>query len=62
MSEELKEIVDHQANMHGLWFIDGTITEKLLQYALRHLHAVIEGDELMANEYKKFYWDLESEL
>jgi hypothetical protein len=54
---ELKQIISHQANMKSLWLLNPTITEHILQSALRHLHAVIEGDELMAKEMKKVYWE-----
>jgi hypothetical protein len=60
--QNLKEIVIHQANMEGLWPMHPTIQEHLLISALRHLHAVIEGDEEMADLYKPEYWYLESEL
>jgi hypothetical protein len=39
----IKAVVDEQANDDGLWFIPVTITEDILQRALRRLHAVIEG-------------------
>lgn len=60
----LKEIVDHQANMN-VWTDTNkasTLMEEILQLMLRHLHAVIEGDEVMAQMCKKQYWDMESEL
>lgn len=59
---ELQKIVDHQAGMESLWLMYPTITEAALMAALRHLHAVIEDDEVSAKEAKKHYWDLESEL
>lgn len=62
MIEELKEIVNHQAEIESLWLLAPTISEHLLMSALRHLHAVIEGDEEMADLYKVAYWYLESEL
>lgn len=66
LKAQLKEIVEHQAKMQSLWAlpIDRPITfsEAMLAAALRHLHAVIEGDELMAKAAKKLYWDLESEI
>lgn len=59
----LKKIVDHQANIEGLWPVHKpTLQEAMLSAALRHLHAVIEGDEYAAMRAKKLYWDLESEL
>jgi hypothetical protein len=39
----IKVVVDEQANDDGLWFIHETITEDILQRALRRLHEVIEG-------------------
>jgi hypothetical protein len=39
----IKAVVDEQADDDGLWFIPVTITEDILQKALRRLHAVIEG-------------------
>jgi hypothetical protein len=38
----IKAVVDEQANDDGLWFVPHTITEDILQRALRRLHAVIE--------------------
>lgn len=61
-----KEVVDHQANLETLWSspVDRqpSMQEVLLQYALRHLHAVIEGDKRMAAVFKSEYWDTESDL
>jgi len=34
-----------QAEMESLWFAPSSIEEGTLQKALRHLHAVIEGDK-----------------
>jgi hypothetical protein len=39
----IKAVVDEQANDEGLWFVPTTITEDILQRALRRLHAAIEG-------------------
>jgi hypothetical protein len=39
----IKAVVDEQANDESLWFIPETITEDILQRALRRLHEVIEG-------------------
>jgi hypothetical protein len=36
-------VVEEQANDEGLWFIPVTITEDILQRALRRLHEAIEG-------------------
>lgn len=58
----LKEIVEHQATMESLWILNPTITEAMLQSALRHLHAVIEKDYELANIYKDRYWNLEEKL
>lgn len=59
---QLKEIVEHQANIASLWLMHPTITEALLMAALRHLHAVIEGDEKAAALAKQVYWNVESDL
>jgi hypothetical protein len=40
---EIKAVVDEQANDDSLWFVPETITEDILQRALRRLHAAIEG-------------------
>jgi 2-methylisocitrate lyase-like PEP mutase family enzyme len=40
--EEIQAVVDEQAEDEGLWFIARTITEDILQRALRRLHEVIE--------------------
>jgi hypothetical protein len=40
---EIKAVVDEQTNDDGLWFIPVTITEDILQKALRRLHAAVEG-------------------
>lgn len=61
--QKLKEAVDHQANMHTLWPpVPASIHEALIASALRHLHAIIEGDFEMEILAKAEYWDLESEL
>lgn len=59
--ELLKQIVEHQANMETLWLSAPTFGEAMLQSALRHLHAAIEGDLELAEQVKKQYWNLESE-
>lgn len=40
--EEIKKLVDKQANDEGLWFIARTAPEAYLQHHLRILHALIE--------------------
>ena len=40
--EELKNIIDDQANDEGLWFFLGTESEVYLQNGLRNLHAACE--------------------
>ncbi len=40
----IRKVVDEQAEDEGLWFVPVTITEDILQRALRRLHAVIEDD------------------
>lgn len=61
--EELRKIVDHQAGIKSLWpSAHSTIGEYALAMALRHLHAVIEGDEAVAALAKSKYWYMESEL
>ena len=39
---DLKKLVDEQAEDAALWCLDPTITEHMLQIALRKLHAAIE--------------------
>lgn len=39
----IKAVVDEQAHDESLWFVPVTITEDILQRALRRLHEVIEG-------------------
>lgn len=41
--EAPKDVVREQAEDEGLWFIPTTITEDILQRALRRLHAAVEG-------------------
>ena len=41
--ETARQVVDEQANDEGLWFIPVTITEDILQRALRRLHEAVEG-------------------
>ena len=43
--EELKRIVDEQANDEGLWFVAKFASEDRLQRELRRLHAAIEAVE-----------------
>lgn len=47
MSKSVKErpidVVNEQAEDEGLWFIAETITEAMLQDALRRLTAAVEG-------------------
>lgn len=38
--------VNEQAEDEDLWFVSNCITEDMLQQALRHLHAVIEGEAI----------------
>lgn len=40
-----RAVVNEQAEDGGLWFAAETITEAMLQRALRRLHAVVEGDD-----------------
>lgn len=59
---ELKAIVDHQSDMETLWSVEDVnetppVTEDMLRAALRHLHAVIEGDDIVARSAKHHYWD-----
>ncbi len=42
MTEELAQLIEDQANDEGLWFCAETITEQILQTALRDLHAAVE--------------------
>lgn len=42
--EDVISVIREQAEDGGLWFVAETITEDILQRALRRLHAVIEGD------------------
>lgn len=44
--QEMRKIVDEQACDEGLWFVPVTITEDILQRALRRLHAAVEGEAL----------------
>jgi hypothetical protein len=64
--KEIKKVVDHQANLVSLWAEPVgrkvTMHESMLMAALRHLHAVIEGDVLMAKIMKQRYWHIEDEL
>ena len=46
--EVLKKVANEQAENAGLWFRARTAPEEYLQNALRRLHALIEGDALMA--------------
>lgn len=60
--KELTEIVEHQSNMESLWLAKPSLVEAMLLAALRHLHAVIEGDAEIAERAKKVYWNLEVDL
>jgi len=42
--EALMEVVNEQAEDDGLWFVAESITEDMLQRALRRLHAAAEGE------------------
>ncbi len=56
--ETLKQIVEHQAEMESLWNLDMFNRQvSLLTAALRHLHAVIEGDVITADLAKRCYWE-----
>jgi hypothetical protein len=61
-----ESVVAHQASMVSIWASPAgrkpTMQEDILLAALRHLHAVIEGDVFMADFFKKTYWDMDSEL
>ena len=46
--EALEKAANEQAEDEGLWFHAATAPEAYLQKALRRLHALIEGDMLMA--------------
>lgn len=41
----VEALVREQAEDPGLWFRAETVTESYLQTAIRHLHAVIEGED-----------------
>lgn len=56
---DLMRIVNHQAEMKSLWFLEPSLPEHHLQMALRHLHAMIEGDPALAEIAKQKYWDAE---
>lgn len=60
--EVLKEIVEHQSNLEPIWSTPMTTKEAALMWALRHLHAVIEGHSGAAVLAKDAYWDIDSEL
>jgi hypothetical protein len=67
MSEDTPEsVVAHQAKMESIWAAPigrpHTMQEAILLAALRHLHAVIEGDLIKAEAIKRLYWNMESEL
>lgn len=60
--QRLKEIVEHQSNLN-IWPAEKVrLSEGLLAAALRHLHAVIEDDEVAEKLAKQIYWDVDSEL
>lgn len=44
--EEVKELVNKQAENEKIWFIAETVTEVYLQIHLRELHTAIENMEL----------------
>ncbi len=50
-------LINKQAGMECLWFQAESSTEAILQAALRHLHAVVEGDEAEAKYYETQYGD-----
>lgn len=62
MRDEIKEILEHQANMESLWCFSGTVSESLLQAALRHLTAELQGEPVMAKIAKDQYWHVDDEL
>ena len=45
MTQELKDLVNDQANDDGLWFIAQTAPEAYLQQELRKLHKLIEAQD-----------------
>ncbi len=45
--DEIRAVVDEQAEDEGLWFCARTATEAYLQQELRKLHAVVEGRSLI---------------
>jgi hypothetical protein len=59
--EDLQFIVDHQAEMSILWPNTPSFVEGVMMAALRHLHAVIEGDRETAARAKRLYWELVDE-
>jgi hypothetical protein len=61
--DPIMRVIEHQSEMDSLWPGEfPSIQVALLGAALRHLHAVIEGDALAAKQAKDIYWNLESEL
>ena len=44
----LERVAANQAEDDGLWFVAQTASEAYLQQALRHIHALIEGEEAIA--------------
>ncbi len=63
MTKEIEEILEHQAGMESLWsLLNPTISEAMLQAALRHLTAVLQGEPVMAKIAKDLYWNCDSEL
>lgn len=57
--KELKKIINHQSNMESLWIKPHFVTENILQKALQHIHAVMNGDNDLAEKCKSFYWNME---
>lgn len=55
--QRAQEIVNEQAEDMALWCHALTATEAYLQKGLRHLHAVIEGDQVMEAFYLKDHED-----
>lgn len=53
---DAKELVTHQANDDGLWFVPQVASEAYLQTALRKLHEVIEGKTSAECAIRALYW------
>ena len=58
----VQQIVEKQSSMESLWIANPTFTEMILISALRHLHAVVEGDSLTAETAKNVYWGFEDHM